>query len=44
MKELTIFLSDQNATEEIAAQIASICTYPCIITLQGELGAGKTTF
>ncbi len=44
MKELTLLLRHEQATRDIAAQIASICAHPCIIYLQGELGAGKTTF
>jgi len=37
------FLSDETATQQLGAQLCSICGDHCIIYLEGELGAGKTT-
>jgi len=38
-----IFLKDEVATNEFAAKLAAQVHAPCILYLQGELGAGKTT-
>jgi tRNA threonylcarbamoyladenosine biosynthesis protein TsaE len=37
-------LKDEAASLEFAEQFAKLCKPGCIIYLQGELGAGKTTF
>jgi tRNA threonylcarbamoyladenosine biosynthesis protein TsaE len=39
-----MLLTDATATANIAKRLASLVRPPCIIFLQGELGAGKTTF
>ncbi len=39
-----IDLVGEKATLEYASKFASLCTPPLIIYLQGDLGAGKTTF
>ena len=39
-----IELKGEAATLEYASKFASLCKPPLIIYLQGELGAGKTTF
>ena len=39
-----MLLKDELATADIAQQLSSLIQAPCIIFLQGELGAGKTTF
>ncbi len=38
-----ITLDDEAATSRFAAELATLVKAPCIIYLQGELGAGKTT-
>lgn len=40
----TIFLKTPENTEEIGATLASLVEKPAIIFLEGQLGAGKTTF
>lgn len=40
---LTLTLNDEAATLALGAQLAAACPANCIIFLQGELGAGKTT-
>ena len=40
----SIFLPDANATRALGAQIGAQLTAGAILTLWGELGAGKTTF
>ena len=37
-------LEGESATLEFAARLAGICSPPLTIFLQGDLGAGKTTF
>ncbi|OGT30707.1 MAG: tRNA (adenosine(37)-N6)-threonylcarbamoyltransferase complex ATPase subunit type 1 TsaE [Gammaproteobacteria bacterium RIFCSPHIGHO2_12_FULL_35_23] len=37
-------LNSEQATEVLAKQLAQLVFQPCIIFLQGDLGAGKTTF
>jgi len=39
-----IFIKDESAMHDFAADIAKTCTTPMIIYLVGELGVGKTTF
>lgn len=41
---MTIFLADEAATLAFAAKLAGIVGDTAIIFLQGQLGAGKTTF
>ena len=36
-------IPDAEAMEALGARLARVCTGPALITLQGELGAGKTT-
>lgn len=40
---LELILASEQHTLELGSQLATICTSPCIIFLQGDLGAGKTT-
>ena len=40
----TIFLNTAQDTENIAAELASLIEAPANIYLEGQLGAGKTTF
>ncbi len=44
MADFTLFLKDENAQLKLAASIARHTTAGCVIFLQGDLGAGKTTF
>lgn len=37
-------LNSYEQTEQFAASVAKLVTAPCSIALQGDLGAGKTTF
>lgn len=41
--EFTFNLTDETATLDLGKKLAQVCTCPCIIFLEGELGAGKTT-
>lgn len=41
--ESTLFLADFEATETIGKQLAAKIKPPCVVFLEGELGAGKTT-
>lgn len=45
MSELSgsLFLADAAATEAMGAHLATLLKAPCIVFLEGELGAGKTT-
>lgn len=36
-------ISTSEAMEQLGAKLASQCQCPCVITLTGDLGAGKTT-
>ena len=40
----SLFLKSDIDTETLAATLAKVITSPCIIFLEGPLGAGKTTF
>ncbi len=44
MADFTLFLKDENAQLKLAASIARHTKAGCVIFLQGDLGAGKTTF
>jgi len=44
MQKLEIVLNNAEETEAFAATLAAIVSTPCFIALQGDLGAGKTTF
>ncbi len=44
MQQLDIVLNTAEETEAFAAKFAEVVTPPCFIGLQGDLGAGKTTF
>jgi tRNA threonylcarbamoyladenosine biosynthesis protein TsaE len=40
---LSLDLPDEAAQEAFGARLAAHCVSPCLITLDGDLGAGKTT-
>ena len=40
----TLYLSDEAATQSVAISIANHLTTPMLVTLSGDIGAGKTTF
>lgn len=40
----TVFVASAEATEALAALVARHIQVPCYVALQGDLGAGKTTF
>ncbi len=44
MQSLDVVLNTAEQTEAFAASLAKLVTAPCCIALQGDLGAGKTTF
>ncbi len=44
MLQLDSVLNSAEQTEAFAAKLAMAVSAPCFIALQGELGAGKTTF
>ena len=44
MTELTLFLKNEEAQLKLAASIAKHTKAGCVIFLEGDLGAGKTTF
>lgn len=44
IKTLELSLLSESDTLQIGAKLAAVCPIHCIIFLQGELGAGKTTF
>ncbi|KXI30308.1 tRNA (adenosine(37)-N6)-threonylcarbamoyltransferase complex ATPase subunit type 1 TsaE [Paraglaciecola hydrolytica] len=37
-------LPDEESMVQLAGRLASVCQHSCVIYLQGDLGAGKTTF
>ncbi len=43
MQKLELFLADESITEQLGLALAKSLDTPCVIYLQGELGAGKTT-
>lgn len=44
MQELTLYLADEAATQAVAQAFAPALTVGRLIWLQGDLGAGKTSF
>jgi len=44
MQSVELTLNSFEQTEAFAARVANLVTSPCSIALQGDLGAGKTTF
>ena len=44
MTKLTLFLKNEDAQLKLAASIAEHTKAGCVIFLEGDLGAGKTTF
>lgn len=42
-KVIDYVLADEQATLATGRQLAAVCLAPCVIFLQGPLGAGKTT-
>ena len=43
MSEFNIFLKNEQAQLNLAGKIAHFTTPGCVLFLQGDLGAGKTT-
>nr|WP_255473409.1 tRNA (adenosine(37)-N6)-threonylcarbamoyltransferase complex ATPase subunit type 1 TsaE [Kangiella sp. HZ709] len=43
MQQKELFLADDSSTEQLGLALAKSLDMPCVIYLQGELGAGKTT-
>lgn len=44
MMQRQLFLSDEEATDRLAARLAAQLPESCVVYLYGELGVGKTTF
>jgi len=44
MSEYSVFLKDEAAQLKLAAAISKLTEQGCVIFLEGDLGAGKTTF
>ncbi|NBX02812.1 MAG: tRNA (adenosine(37)-N6)-threonylcarbamoyltransferase complex ATPase subunit type 1 TsaE [Alphaproteobacteria bacterium] len=44
MSEISILANDESATQALAARLAGVCAAGDCLLLQGDLGAGKTTF
>jgi tRNA threonylcarbamoyladenosine biosynthesis protein TsaE len=41
--QLELILSSEQQTLQLGTRLAQLCTPPCLVFLQGDLGAGKTT-
>lgn len=44
MTTLTKYLPDERATSAFAGSLATALSFPLVLTLSGEIGAGKTSF
>lgn len=43
IKRITLDLPDEKASQQFSRQLATCLTSPLVVTLSGEIGAGKTT-
>jgi len=44
MMNYSLYLANEQATMDFAANVATVLHAPCLFNLQGDLGAGKTCF